>query len=59
MMLIYIEERTINDRGVVHHRHVASWALPKTTESMEVSFTALATPETRKVATYRITIVPE
>ena len=58
-MLIYIEERTIDDRGTVYHRHIASWALPDTKEGMEVSFSALATPDTRKVATYRITLVPD
>ena len=57
-MLIIIEERTRDDRGVVYHRPIASWTLPDTEEVSELTFTQLATADSRKVATYRITIVP-
>lgn len=58
-MLMIIEERTVDDRGVVYHRPVASWSLPDTREPVEMSFTDLATPDTRKVKTFRITLVTD
>lgn len=57
-MRVRIEERRI-DAGVEAHRAIAEWALPQTTEPLECSFTQLATPDTTKVCTYRLTIVPD
>ncbi len=51
-----IEEVRI-DGGVQRTRPVAEWVLPDTPVPIEMSFTQLATPDTTKVCTYRITLV--
>lgn len=56
-MLVIIEESRLDDRHVRYHRPIASWSCPDTTEPLELSFTQLATPDTSKVVTYRLTIV--
>lgn len=54
-MQIIIDE-LINYQGQPATRPIAGWTLPDTAESLEVSFTQLATPDAVKVATYRLRI---
>lgn len=58
-MLVVVEEARSDDRGVRYHRQIASWSLPDTTEPIEMSFTQLATPNTTKVVTYRLTVASD